>query len=160
MLTSTFVKPLTYSLLASLLVALVGYFNIDRSPKESASTELTQTEPITATNKATLVSFSQTTSPLDEKNAQDLVWKLPQVRRKAREIQQLSRGTIRLAAAVDSSPTEDQPYYLVRVFENHPNKSTVTIYWFRVFSPSGEIEALDLVQNQYISLDRWNPDAR
>ncbi|MEA5618317.1 hypothetical protein VB711_10780 [Cronbergia sp. UHCC 0137] len=109
---------------------------------------------------STTVNVSQTTYSIDEKKALDLVWKLPQVKRKAREIERLSRGSIRVAAAVDSLPTSEEPYYVVRVLENHPDKSTSTVYWFRVLSSNGAIEALDWVNNKYISLEKWNPDGR
>ncbi|HLO84720.1 MAG TPA: hypothetical protein VK203_06860 [Nostocaceae cyanobacterium] len=160
MLTGRFIKPLTYPLLASFLLVLVGHSDIAQSPKKQVSARLATSQAVAETYQATLVNFTQTTRPLNEKIAQDLVWKLPQVQRKAREISRLSRGTIRLTAAVDSSPTLEEPYYTVRVLEIHPDKSTDTIYWFRVLSPTGVIEALDLVENQYISLDKWKPDAR
>ncbi len=106
------------------------------------------------------VKVAQIRNQLDEKTAQKLVWNLPQVKRKAKEIAQLSRGSIRLSAIVDSSPTLEAPYYQVRVVENHPNQSIDTIYWFRVSSPGGVIEVLDLIQNEYIPLSKWNPDGR
>jgi hypothetical protein len=160
MLTGKSIKPLTYPLLASLLLLLVGHSDIARSSRKQVSATLATPQTVAKTYQATVVNFSQTTRPLNEKIAQDLVWKLPQVQRKAREIYRLSRGTISLAAAVESSPTLEEPYYTVTVFEIHPNKSTDTIYWFRVLSPTGVIEALDLVENQYISLEQWKPDKR
>lgn len=103
------------------------------------------------------VKFSQATKEIDAKTALNLVWKLPQVQRKAKEIERLSKGSIRVAAAIDSYPTSEQPYYTIKVFENHL-KYVHTIYWFRVLTPSGTIQVLDILQNEYVSLDRWKPN--
>jgi hypothetical protein len=149
-----------YPLIAAFLVALLGHSAIEQNANKRTNMTFASTQPLEKSNKATAMKVVATENNLDEKKALDAVWKLPQVRRKAREIERLSRGTIRVAAAVDSSPTEDAPYYVVKVFENHPDKSTHTIYWFRVLNPSGVILALDIVQNQYISLEQWKPDAR
>ncbi|WP_254449477.1 hypothetical protein [Anabaena sp. UHCC 0253] len=132
-------------LMASFIVMLVGHSTIDQNfnnPPEQ------------------VLIVSNSTTILDEKKALDLVWSLPKVQRKAREIQRLSRGSIRVSSRIDSYPTADEPYYVVSVIENHSDQTTSPIYWFRVSNPSGVVEALDLVQNQYISLDKWNPDGR
>lgn len=161
MLKSNLTKQLTYGpLMALLVVGLLGRSTIDRSPKNHVQAGLNPSLAVAGLGKHIAVKVAQTTSGLDEKVAQNLVWKLPQVQRKAREIRQLSKGTIWVASVVDSSPTADAPYYGVRVFENHPDKTTDTIYWFRVLSPSGVIEVLDLVENKYIPLAKWNPDGR
>jgi hypothetical protein len=187
MFSSSFVKQFNgRPFLAALLIAVVGHSAIDHSTKSQKQIKVASAIPIAKLHQFPAVEVAQTSrilvasaqpvakltqaqtnqvAPqtskiLDEKTALDSVWKLRQVQRKAREIERLSKGSIRLAAAVDSSPTEDAPYYLVRVFENHRDKSTHTIYWFRVLSPSGAIEALDLIKNEYIPLNKWNPDAR
>ncbi|WP_246605567.1 hypothetical protein [Sphaerospermopsis torques-reginae] len=97
---------------------------------------------------------------IDKQTAFNSVWNLPQVQRKAKEIESLSQGSIRVSALVESSPTTDRPFYIVRVFENHPDKTTSPVYWFKVSSFSGVIEPLDLVENEYIALEKWNPDGR
>jgi hypothetical protein len=138
--------------MASLLIAVVGHSDIPQSPKRYLQSGLNPTRMSVKT--------AQVTSTIDEKKALDLVRKLPQVKRKSREIERLSRGSIRVSSAVESTPTADAPYYTVIVFEIHPNKSQDTIYWFRVLNPSGKIEVLDLVDNQYIPLETWKPDRR
>ncbi|MBD2386896.1 hypothetical protein [Cylindrospermum sp. FACHB-282] len=161
MLKSNLTKQITYvPLIAIFVMGLLGQSRIDRSHEKQIQMGINSSLAVAGLGKHIAVKVAQTTSGLDEKVAQNLVWKLPQVQRKAREIQKLSKGSIWVASVVDSSPTADAPYYAVRVFENHPNKTTDTIYWFRVLSPSGVIEALDLVKNEYIPLAKWNPDGR
>ncbi|MBK1986310.1 hypothetical protein A0J48_001870 [Sphaerospermopsis aphanizomenoides BCCUSP55] len=145
-----------YPLIASLILGVLGGYssieNIGHSEKNHSYQQLAYLSAAAKTDKVA--------TTIDEKKAFNLVWNLPQVQRKAREIERLSRGSIRVAAVVDSSPTPDTPFYVVRVFENHPDKTTIPVYWFRVSSSSGVIEPLDLVQNQYIALEKWNPDGR
>ncbi len=151
MLTDSFRKRLTYCpLIASLIIALVG---------QSAIAETLNYDKILLARyyEPTPVKISQNTTQIDEKQAFDLVWKLPIVQRKAKEIQRLSKGTIRVAAALDNSPTPEAPYYTIRVFENHVDHID-TIYWFRVLSPSRTIQVLDLVENKYIPLEDWKPN--
>jgi hypothetical protein len=104
------------------------------------------------------VNIAQTTNKVDEAKAFNLVWNLPQVQRKARTIHRLSKGAIKVAAIVDALPTSDDPYYTVRVYENQPDHNS-TIYWFRV-SNTGVIEALDVIENKYISLKEWQDQIR
>jgi hypothetical protein len=155
------IKKVTYyPLLASLVVVLLGHSTIDQGFKNQSQTTLAAAQLIAQADNTDSQPGSTSTPTLDAKKALDLVQNLPQVRKKGREIQRLSRGSIRVSSVVDSSPTADEPYYIVKVVENHSDKSTSTIYWFRVLSPSGVIEALDLIQNKFIPLDKWNPDAR
>ncbi|BAY08654.1 hypothetical protein NIES2098_18140 [Calothrix sp. NIES-2098] len=100
---------------------------------------------------------SQPTSSIDEKTALNLVWQLPQVKRKAREIQRLSKGTIRVAAMVDGLPTPETPYYTIRVIENHVDHID-TIYLFRVLNPSKAIQVYDILKDEYIPLPEWKPN--
>jgi hypothetical protein len=58
---------------------------------------------------------------------------------------------------VDGSPTPEAPYYTVQVYENHVDYID-TIYWFRVLSPSGDIQVLDIIQNEYVTLEKWKPN--
>jgi hypothetical protein len=151
-------KRLVYSsLIASFFIVLAGHRTIAQSPTNRFQTGLNSAKIFTVLGETTTIKVSQATSKLDEEAAFNLVWKLPIVQRKAREIARLSKGTIRVAATVDSSPTPEEPYYTVRVFENHVDHID-TIYWFRVLSPSGEIQVLDLVLNEYISLKEWKPN--
>lgn len=96
----------------------------------------------------------QVAKEIDEETAFELVWNLPQVQYKARVIRRLSRGTIKVAAIVDGLPTPDDPYYTVRVYEDQPDHDS-TIYWFRVSKTTGVVEALDVIENKYISLKEW-----
>ncbi|WP_017652941.1 hypothetical protein [Fortiea contorta] len=144
-------EPTTiYPLITSLLIGLLGQPSTPQSLNSQA-------EIIARLSEINVIKVSQATSTIDEKTAFNLVWKLPIVQRKAREIEKLSKGTIRLTAVLDSSPTPDETYYTIRVVENHV-KHVDTIYWFRVLTPSGNIEVLDLVDNQYIPLNKWKPN--
>lgn len=100
---------------------------------------------------------SPSPSVIDEKAAFNLVWKLPQVKRKAREIERLSKGKIRVAAIIDSPPTPETPYYTIRVVENHVDHVD-TIYLFRVLNPSGVIQVYDILKDEYIALQEWKPN--
>ncbi|AFZ59112.1 hypothetical protein H6G54_16235 [Anabaena cylindrica FACHB-243] len=153
-----------YPLMGLLVTGVLGAYstieNIGYGKEIHTDQKLAYLTPPAKSNKATAVKTSNSIKTLDEKKAFNLVWNLPQVQRKAREIASLSRGSIKLAAVVESSPTTDTPFYVVSVFENHPDKTTSPVYWFRVSSSSGVVEPLDLVQNQYIALEKWNPDGR
>jgi hypothetical protein len=158
-------QQLTYYPLITLFITGVvgGYSTIENagySQETTTSQKLVYLRPIAKSSKATAVKGAKDIKTLDAKKAFNLVWNLPQVQRKSREIESLSKGSIRLAAVVDSLSTTDKPFYVVRVFENHPDKTTNPVYWFRVSSSSGVIEPLDLVENQYIALAKWNPDGR
>ncbi|MDD1413241.1 hypothetical protein MEN41_00835 [Dolichospermum sp. ST_con] len=156
-LRSNSTKKITYyPLLASLVVVLLPHSTIDQGFTNPSHKTFAPAQFLAQANNTNFLQSSE----LDAKKALDLVQNLPQVQRKAREIKRLSRGTIRVSSVVESYPTADTAYYIIRVFENHSDKSTSPIYWFRVLSPSGVIEALDLIQNQYIPLNKWNPDGR
>jgi hypothetical protein len=146
-----------YLAIAALLVTLLGHSSNAQSPTKQYQRLIENSESSTKIYKPQAVQVAQATKAIDEKTAFNLVWQLPIVQRKAREIQRLSRGTIRVTAVLDSSPTDEQPYYIIRVVENHV-KHVDTIYWFRVLHPSGNIEVLDLVENQFIPLNQWKPN--
>jgi hypothetical protein len=139
-----------YPLMVLSLITLVKHSDID--PRLNRQTEISL-EPVRS-----FVKSAEVSKLIGDKKALELIWKLPQVQHKNREIVQLSKGSIQLATFLDSSPQPNQPYYIVRVFENHPDKSTNTVYWFRVLNPSGVIQALDLIDNEYIPLEKWHPD--
>ncbi|WP_225225624.1 hypothetical protein [Komarekiella delphini-convector] len=143
--------------MASLLIGVTSQLAITQSLSNHSRMGLASSSLFTGLNKYTDVKVSQNTQQIDEKTALNLVWKLPQVQRKARDIERLSKGTIRVAAMVDSHPNLNEPYYKVQVFEKHPDEN-VTIYWFHVLKSNGAIEVLDVVTNQYISLEKWKPD--
>ncbi|HEY9852546.1 MAG TPA: hypothetical protein V6D28_23950 [Leptolyngbyaceae cyanobacterium] len=82
------------------------------------------------------------------------IWQLPEVQRKAREIQRLSNGRVRVKLMVESEPTANEPYYTIRVFEDRQDR-IATLYWFRVASPSGVITVQNEVTGDYISLEQW-----
>ncbi|RUR80185.1 hypothetical protein PCC6912_30450 [Chlorogloeopsis fritschii PCC 6912] len=145
LMTSTVKKLVTYPFMAVSLMGLVNYSAIAQTHKPQVPRVLSSS------------TISQPTQVIDEKTALNLVWKLPQVQRKAKTIERLSKGAIRVAAAVDRHPTLEEPYYTVQVFENHV-EYTDTIYWFRVLSPSGDIQVLDILQGEYVSLEKWKPN--
>ncbi|WP_225896427.1 hypothetical protein [Amazonocrinis nigriterrae] len=148
---------LWYSLMASLLVGVKSHADITQIPTNHFDIKLNTSQLVSDLNNYTTANVVQDSKEIDEKTALNLVWKLRQVQRKAKEIERLSKGSIRVGAMVNGSPTPDEPYYTVQVFEKHPNEN-VTIYWFRVLNPSGSIQALDLLKNEYVSLDKWKPD--
>jgi len=153
-----------YPLMSALLIGVHGQGISPASAGNTQSTakqihqEPVQPQFLARLHKTNTVNVSQTTKEINEKTAYSLVWNLPQVQRKARTIQRLSRGAIKVDAIVDGLPTPDDPYYKVRVYEDQPDHNT-TIYWFRV-SKTGVIEALDVIENQYISLEAWTQQLR
>jgi len=162
---SNIAKRLIYYLLRGLLLLGLGeYININQHLDTQTQINLSKRVNLSKSHMVNYPTISNKNflsgKMLGEKTALDSVWKLAQVQHKAREIEQLTHGSIQVTALVDSTPTVNQPYYIIRVYENHPDKSTNPIYWFRVLNPSGGIEALDLVDNKYIPLDKWNPDGR
>jgi len=156
------IKQLVYSPLISLFIlALAGCDNLNQPLNKNMQMRLDGGGNFLKSPKALTDQFPQNLHPvkmLGAKKSLDLVWKLPQVQHKAREIEELSQGSIQVTSTVDSVPQPNQPYYIVRVYENHPDKSTNTIYWFRVLSPSGMIEPLDIINDKFIPLAKWNPD--
>jgi hypothetical protein len=149
-----------YHLIAAFVVGLIGGYAINNFYQIHHHQSLAYSPSLSTVNHATAVKVSYPIIKIDAKKAFNSVWNLPQVRSKAKEIERLSQGTIRVSAVVDSSPTVNSPFYVVKVLENHPDKTTSPVYWFRVSSANGVIEPLDLVQNEYIALEKWNPDGR
>jgi hypothetical protein len=147
-------KRFTYPLMASLLIGVVSHLGSNQILQKDNQMGINSSQLFVALDKPTTLKVSQTTKEIDEKTAFNLVWKLPQVQSKAKEIQRLSKGSIKVAAIVYGSPTADEPYYKVRVFENEPNHDS-TIYWFRVLSSDGGIQVLDVIENKYITLEEW-----
>ncbi|MBD2356540.1 hypothetical protein H6G41_18230 [Tolypothrix sp. FACHB-123] len=150
----------TYSpLIITFFLAVAGQSAIAKSTMNDAQMGINyvQISPDFVANK--VIKFAQNPSELDEKAALKLVEKLPQVKRKAREIERLSRGTIRVATILDSSPTPETPYYTIRVVENHVDHVD-TIYIFRVLNPGGEIQVYDILKDDYIPLPEWKPNGR
>ncbi|MEA5514361.1 hypothetical protein [Nodularia sp. UHCC 0506] len=139
---------------SAVIIGYADHLAISRKPKNYMEMALNSSETVVELDEPTAINFSQTTSKIDEKTALDLVWQLPLVQRKAREIKYLSKGTIEVAAIVYDYPTPNDPYYKVRVFDGEPKHDT-TIYWFRVLNTGDVIEVLDVIDNKYISLDEW-----
>ncbi|TAF07056.1 MAG: hypothetical protein EAZ77_10985 [Nostocales cyanobacterium] len=146
--------------MAAFVAGLIGGYAINNFYQTHHHQSLAYSPFLSRANQATAVKGSYPSIKIDAKTAFNSVWNLPQVQSKAREIENLSQGSIRVAAVIDSSPTVDLPFYVVRVLEKHPDKTTTPVYWFRVSSVNGVIEPLDLVQNTYIALEKWNPDGR
>ncbi|MFQ4145883.1 hypothetical protein [Chlorogloeopsis sp. ULAP02] len=144
-MTRTVKQLVTYPFMAISLMGLVNYSAIAQTHNHQVPRVLSSS------------TISQAPKEIDEKTALNLVWKLPQVQSKAKTIERLSKGTIRVAAAIGSYPTPEEPYYTIQVFENHIDY-TDTIYWFRVLSPSGDIQVLDILQGEYVSPEKWKPN--
>lgn len=149
-----------YHLIAIFVVGLCGGFGINNLNREYDYQKMLYSLSPEIANKTSVVKTSPSVIKIDEQKAFNLVWNLPQVQRKAKEIESLSQGGISVSAVVESHPSRDANFYIVRVFENHPDKTTSPVYWFRVSGSSGAIEPLDLVENKYIALEKWNPDGR
>ncbi|GAX35961.1 hypothetical protein [Nodularia sp. NIES-3585] len=139
---------------SAVLIGYADHLAISQRPKNYMQMSLKSSEKVAELDEATAIKLSQTTKKIDAKAAFDLVWQLPLVQRKAREIKQLSQGTIQVSAIVYDYPTPDDPYYKVRVFDGEPEHDT-TIYWFRVLNTGDVIEVLDVIDNKYISLREW-----
>jgi hypothetical protein len=140
--------------MASLLLGVECQLAFAQSLNSDFQTKIIQPQSLPKLITANIIEVAEVPRELDEKTALNLVWKLPQVQRKAREIQRLSKGTIKVGAIVDASPTPNEPYYTIRIFEEQPEHDS-TIYWFRVSSTHRVIEALDVIENKYISLEEW-----
>jgi hypothetical protein len=140
--------------MASLLLGVEYQLAFAQSLNSDFQTKIIQSQSLPKLITANIIEVAEVPKELDEKTALNLVWKLPQVQRKAREIQRLSKGTIKVGAIVDGSPTLNEPYYTIRIFEEQPDHDS-TIYWFRVSSTNRVIEALDVIENKYISLEEW-----
>jgi hypothetical protein len=153
-------RIILYPIMTLLSVGVVGHIAMAQIARHRLNQELATPQILAALEKNNLVKVAQTTKEIDEKTALSLVWKLPLVQRKAKEIERLSKRTIKVAAIVDSYPSPNEPYYTIRIFEDDPNNHNYTIYWFRVFSSSGVIEALDIIENKYVSLDEWRGQIR
>ncbi|NET00978.1 MAG: hypothetical protein F6K62_02580 [Sphaerospermopsis sp. SIO1G2] len=143
----------------SLMNSLYQEFFVQDSVVEKDAVNTVKISNLETTNVAAVAETSLEVN-IDKQEAFDSVWNLPQVQRKAKEIKNLSRGQISVSAIVDDYPTANNPFYIVRVFENHPGETTSPVYWFRVSSSNGVVEPLDLVENEYIDMEEWNPDGR
>ncbi|HEY9691041.1 MAG TPA: hypothetical protein V6D15_02425 [Oculatellaceae cyanobacterium] len=84
----------------------------------------------------------------------DKIWKIPEVQQKAKEIKKRSHNTVHLGLMVAEEPTRNQPFYIVQVYESHPEQN-VTIWYFRVNSKTGAISIQDSITGNYISLAQW-----
>lgn len=147
-------KFICFPVMAALLMGVGCHLALSQSSNNDSQTKLIKLQSTPELNTANIVKVAEVSRELDEKTALNLVWKLPQVQSKAREIERLSKGTIKVGAVVDSSPTPDEPYYTIRIFEDQPDHDS-TIYWFRVSSANRLIEVLDVIENKYISLEEW-----
>ncbi|MBD2164838.1 hypothetical protein H6G04_10525 [Calothrix membranacea FACHB-236] len=145
------------SLIIPSLIAIAGHSAMAQRPIIHAQMGINYAAKVKLFDSNHVIKIAQSPSIIDEKLAVDLVAKLPQVKRKAKEIQRLSRGTIRVATIIDSSPTPEAPYYTVRVVENHVDHVD-TIYLFRVLNPSRVIQVYDILKDEYISLEVWKPN--
>lgn len=115
----------------------------------NAPADASQIQPPTSQN------ISQAQRRITEKNAINAVWRLRQVQQKVQTIKRLSNGKARVGLRVDRSPTTAEPYYVIQLFEERPDRLT-TLDWFRV-SPQGTVTVLDAITGEYISPAKWKP---
>lgn len=146
-------------MMTAIIIGLTDNLAISQQLQNDLQLSLNSSPSFVDLEQTTAAKVSQTSNIIDEETAFNLVWQLPQVQRKARVIQQLSKGTIKVSAIVDGYPTPDNPYYTVRVFEDEPDHNS-TIYWFRVLNTGDVIEVLDVIENRYISLEEWKAQLR
>lgn len=99
--------------------------------------------------------ISQSRRAINEKSAIKAVWQLRQVQQKVQTIKRLSNGKVRVGLRVDRSPTTAEPYYVIQLFEEYPDRVT-TLDWFRV-STRGAVTVLDAITGEYISPTQWKP---
>lgn len=118
---------------------------------ESINTQAdaSQIQPPTSQN------VSQSRRAINEKSATNAVWRLRQVQQKVQTIKRLSNGKARVGLRVDRSPTTAEPYYVIQLFEQRPDRIT-TLDWFRV-STQGTVTVLDAITGEYISPAKWKP---
>ncbi|WP_242046046.1 MULTISPECIES: hypothetical protein [Calothrix] len=160
MLIGRVMQRLTYSpLVITFFLAVAGQSAIAKSTINHAQMGINYVQISPDSTAEQAIKVAQSSSEIDEKAAVKLIEKLPQVKRKAREIERLSRGTIRVATMLESSPTPETPYYTIRVVENHVDHVD-TIYLFRVLNPGGEIRVYDILTDDYIPLPNWKPNGR
>ena len=144
-------------LLALSGVYSISYFRGQNQVKSSFNPPSVQVAKV-VTNRPSSIKVARPVVKINKQKAVKSVWNLRQVQRKAKEIKTLSQGTINVGVVVSSYPKISQPFYTVKVLENHPDSTTSPVYWFRVSSSNGTIQPLDLVSNKYTTLANWNPD--
>jgi hypothetical protein len=91
---------------------------------------------------------------INESRALDVVWKLTEVKQKAKEIAALSKGKVSLGAMVSDEPPQNKRYYTIQVFEQHPDR-IATIWFFRVDKQTGNVAVLNPIDDVYVPLRRW-----
>lgn len=99
--------------------------------------------------------LAQSRRAINEKSAINAVWQLRQVQQKVQTIKRLSNGKASVGLRVDRSPTKAEPYYVIQLFEERPDRIT-TLDWFRV-STQGAVTVLDAITGEYISPAKWKP---
>jgi hypothetical protein len=82
-----------------------------------------------------------------------LIENVPEITEKSEEIEYLSNKEVKLKISIDLNDPENG-FYLVKVFEDH-NDHIVTIWWFRIHKDSYLIEYYDVIDDKYISLEKW-----
>ncbi len=98
---------------------------------------------------------AQAQRKINEKSALNAVWRLQQVQQKVQTIKRLSNGKARVGLRVDRSLTTAEPYYVIQLFEQRPDRLT-TLDWFHV-STQGAVTVLDAITGEYISPAKWKP---
>ena len=108
----------------------------------------------TSEHRGELIANDITFTKLTEDIASDLIWQLPEVQQKAKEIADSSHNVVSVGVMVSELPTINQPYYTVQVSESHPDH-IVTIWNFRVDGETSAISVQDVVTGDYISVSNW-----
>lgn len=84
----------------------------------------------------------------------DTIWRLPEVARRAEDVHLQSKGARKLSIALHESPTDKQPYYWVKVWEDNAVAYT-THFNFFVAPENKEILYLDPSEGRMMSLSAW-----
>lgn len=96
---------------------------------------------------------------IDESQAVDRVWALPEVRCWAERVGKVSDGKVRAVTMVEARPdlNAPDPAWLIYAGESHP---THFVRWqqFRVDARSGAVAVTDLSTGELISLADWRQE--
>jgi hypothetical protein len=84
----------------------------------------------------------------------DTIFKLKEVKERARYVEKESKGKRHLGIAIYTAPSKHEPYYWVKAWEDN-GSSYVTHFNFYVYPKTFTIKFLDTVKDTAISLKQW-----
>lgn len=79
--------------------------------------------------------------------------KVPEIKKKAKEVQDLSNGKVHLGVMIDFGST-DGKYFTAKVYEDHTSH-IVTIWDFYINIRTLNIMYYDVVEDKLVSLQEW-----